>query len=603
MHDPGWVPDSPPPFTDHRGHVILCGLNALGLRILEVLRASEVEVVVVDEEPDRRLLPILERWQVPCIAESSRRSEVLSSAGVLGARAVIAIEGDDLRNLETALVVRSLRPEVRTIVQMANASVGAAVSELLEDGAALDVAALAAPSLAQACRGGSEIRLDIAGQEFGLSETVVTRPGTLRSIYEDLVPIAVVHQNGDLEICPGRDQPVAPGDRVSVLGTGSDLAEALDTYRTRLAAPEEGPSRLAMVAGAVRSLAMGAGFRLGALILAIFLLTVVATVTLHLGYRLPSGGHLSVLDSVYFTVETISTVGFGDFSYAAQSTWLRVFAILLIILGATSLTALFALITDLLLSRRVAEALGLRRVNRMTDHVVVIGLGSIGMHVVDELRRLGTPVVVIESDTQNRHLSAARANDIPVVFGDATEHSTLDAANVASASAVAALTSNDLTNLEAGLSLRAFAAALGRDLPIVMRIFDRQLGRVIEESFGFRLVRSTSALAAPWFVGAALGLDILSTFYVERELFLVARLVVAPAGGLAGTAMQELSARIRVIAIQRAGADNLEHPPRRATRFAAGDRAYLVGPYSELLSVLRREELSLTGHEVGTEAP
>ena len=106
-----------------------------------------------------------------------------------------------------------------------------------------------------------------------------------------------------------------------------------------------------------------------------------------------------------------------------------------------------------------------------------------------------------------------------------------------------------------------------------MRIFDRPLGRVIEESFGFRLVRSTSALAAPWFIGAALGLDIVSTFYVEQELLLVARLTVAPAGGLAGLAMQDLSARIRVVAIRRQGAQTLEHPPRRATRFAPGDSA------------------------------
>lgn len=584
----------PSPFVaDRQGHVIVCGLNALGLRILEVLLSSDVQVVVVDEEPDRRLIPILDRWQVPCIAESPRRPEVLSKAGLLSSRAVIAIEGDDLRNLETALVVRSLRPDLRTIVQMANAAVGAAVSELLTDGDALDVAALAAPSLAQACRGGSEIRLDIAGQLFALTETVVTKTGTLRSIYEDLVPIAVVHEGGGLEICPGRDQLVVPGDRVSVLGTASDLAEALGTSRTRLAAPTGRPRRAAMMVEGIRSLAQGAGLRLGALVVGIFLLTVVATVILHLGYRTPNGDHLSVLDSAYFTVETISTVGFGDFSYAAQSTWMRVFAIVLIILGATSLTALFALITDLLLSRRVADALGLRRVNRMAGHVVVIGLGSIGIHVVDELRRLGTPVVVIEADNENRHLSAARASDIPVVFGDATERPTLEAANVASASAVAALTSNDLTNLEAGLSLRGFAASFGLDLPIVMRIFDRQLGQVIEQSFGFRLVRSTSALAAPWFVGAALGLDILSTFYVEHELFLVAQLVVAPAGGLAGTAMLDLSARIRVIAILRAGAVELEHPPRRTTRFAAGDRAYLVGPYSELLTVLRREELSL----------
>ena len=198
-------------------------------------------------------------------------------------------------------------------------------------------------------------------------------------------------------------------------------------------------------------------------------------------------------------------------------------------------------------------------------------------------------MVVIESDEHNRHLPNGRALRVPVIVGDATQTATLDAAHVTAASAVAILTSNDLTNLETGLSLRQHLTATGREIPIIMRVFDRPLGRVIEDSFGFRLVRSTSALAAPWFVGAALGLDILSTFYIEQELLLVACLTVAPTGGLAGLAMQDLSARIRVIAIRRSDASSLEYPPRRATRFGPGDRAYLIGPYQELLAVLQRD--------------
>ncbi|MDQ6840318.1 MAG: hypothetical protein M3137_18770, partial [Actinomycetota bacterium] len=77
--------------------------------------------------------------------------------------------------------------------------------------------------------------------------------------------------------------------------------------------------------------------------------------------------------------------------------------------------------------------------------------------------------------------------------------------------------------------------------------------------------------------------------YVERELLLVARLTVAVSGGLAGLAMQQLPSRLRVVAISRAQGGHLEHPPRRDTTFAAGDRAYLIGPYRELLVALRRD--------------
>ena len=133
-------------------------------------------------------------------------------------------------------------------------------------------------------------------------------------------------------------------------------------------------------------------------------------------------------------------------------------------------------------------------------------------------------------------------------------------------------------------------------VPVVLRVFDRDLARMMERNFGFRHVRSTSALAAPWFVGAALGLDVLETFFVDQQPFLVGRLAIASGGGLQGLAMQDLSARTRVVALSRAtGGGALEHPPRRGTRFEGGDRAYLLGPYDELLDVLRRDQRSGNG--------
>src|SRR6202012_3540193 len=100
--------------------------------------------------------------------------------------------------------------------------------------------------------------------------------------------------------------------------------------------------------------------------------------------------------------------------------------------------------------------------------------------------------------------------------------------------------------------------------PVVLRIFDPQLAHSVKETFGVKNVRSTAALAAPWFVGAALGLDVLSTFYAGEELLLVARLTVTPGGGLHGLHMRALAARTRVLAIRRAaGRAILEHPPRR----------------------------------------
>ncbi len=187
-------------------------------------------------------------------------------------------------------------------------------------------------------------------------------------------------------------------------------------------------------------------------------------------------------------------------------------------------------------------------------HVIVCGLHGVGLRIVELLNSSSVPI------------------------------------SLASASAVAVLTSDDLANLETGLAVRDQLGTRWEATPVVLRMFDPQLARSVRHNFGFRNVRSTAALAAPWFVGAALGLDVLNTFYVGDEPLLVARLTVSRGGGLDGLAMGDLGARTRILAISRAPHQAyLEHPPRRGTRLGAGDQAYLIGPYEELLAVLRRD--------------
>ena len=265
-------------------------------------------------------------------------------------------------------------------------------------------------------------------------------------------------------------------------------------------------------------------------------------------------------------------------------------AVVLMLLGALFVAVFFAMLTDMLVSRRIEESLGRARITGLRGHVLVIGLGSVGMQAAARLVAAGSEVVVVEKHDANRHLSQARALGVPVVIADATLPETLESVSLASASAVAVLTSDDLANLETGLAVRDQLGTRWEATPVVLRMFDPQLARSVRHNFGFRNVRSTAALAAPWFVGAALGLDVLNTFYVGDEPLLVARLTVSRGGGLDGLAMRDLGARTRILAISRVPHQAyLEHPPRRGTRLGAGDQAYLIGPYEELLAVLRRD--------------
>lgn len=585
------------------GHVIVCGLQGVGLRAVEQFALSGTPVVVIDDDADPRFSRTLHEWGVPHIRRHAHRGEGFEEAGLARAASVVCVEIDEIHTLETALRIKELQPELPLVVQLANPSVANALERVSGPGSVLDVASLAAPSFVEACLRRPSHAIALAGIDFAVVQLPVASSehshDTFRGHFGHLAPVAIMpFGNEAMVTCPGRDHPLRAGDRVAVLGTLGDLrAAGIDTAETS-ADPTRSVSWLRRFRLQV-AIALEEGNRALAVVAALlFLLIVAATVMVHFAFRPGSGqGHLGLLASLYFTVETVATVGYGDYSFARQSPWLLVFGIILILAGVALVSTAFALFTNILVSRRIERSLGRRQVPGMVDHVIVIGLGAVGISVVRGLVAEGESVVVIERDPDNRYLAQARALGVPVVIADATQSQTHRMVNIADAKAVAVLTSADLTNIETGLSVRESLGERWDDVPVVLRVFDRELAYMMERSFGFRHVRSTSALAAPWFVGAALGLDVLSTFYVDQQPFLVASLLVAPDGGLQGLAMQDLSSRTRVIALRRAADDVLEHPPRRGTVFAGGDTAYLVGPYEELLGVLQRDQTR--GAQVG----
>ncbi len=602
--------------ADWHGHVIVCGLPGVGLRIVEQLTLSGVTAVVVDESPDPALARAIAVWGVPLITGSTRAEETLMSAGLAGAIAVICAQHDDLAALETALLTRRLRSDVRVVVQLGNPAVGRAFMQVGVK--VLDVAGLSAPSVVEACLREGVQELTLSGERFLAARTIAPRAATLRELYGSLAPVAVVPRVGEVQVCPGRDSRVRAGDEVTLIGTPTELAAASVLDENRHHHPERtrgfassadplatGPDAppgprwgvgqrwrslrhlaASLLDAADRRLAIALGALLGVL--------VVATLVLHFTYRLAGPGHrMSPLDAVYFTVETVTTVGYGDYTFRGEPAWLVVFAIGLMLSGALFVAVFFALVTNVLVSRRIEESFGRQKITGLHGHVLVVGLGTVGLRVVRQLHAAGREVVVVEMSERNRHLGQVRAIGVPVVIADATLPEVLSSVRLAAASAIAVLTSDDLANLETGLAVRDQLGARWETVPVVLRIFDPQLAHSLKETFGFGNVRSTAALAAPWFVGAALGLDVLSTFYAGDEPLLVARLTVTPGGGLHGLQMHELAARTRVLALRRA-ADRavLEHPPRRATRFHPADEAYLIGPYDELLTVLRRDRPS-----------
>lgn len=565
----------------------MCGLHDEGLRVVEQLHATGARVVVVDLAPDPRLLGALTGWGVPHLAADPRVADTLEEAGIATAAALVCVESDDLQTLATALLARELRPDLRVVAQLRNAAVGRALADV--GVAVLDVACLAAPSLIEACLHTGRRSLDLGPVTLHVVETRCLAAGSLRELYGDLAPLAVVPlADGRALMTPGRDTRVAAGDTVVVIGSEEEIDGAgLGSRPTVAPRPYVGaraPRAAATRNSLVRDLVAGVDRRIRWALVALVGLVGVSMTALLIGYQEPGGRRMTPLDALYFTVETIGTVGYGDFYFRDQQPWLRSWAIVLMIVGATLATVFFALLTNALIGRRIEETLGRRRLTGLDGHVVVVGLGSVGVAAIDGLLARGVDVVVVEADEGSRHLPHLRARRVPLLLADATLSQTLDGLRLDRARAVAVLTSDDLTNLETGLAVRDRLGQRWSDVPVVLRLFDRGLASTVAGSFDFRHVRSPAALAAPWFVGAALGLDVLDTSYVGDQMLLVARMRVTAGSGLDGVAMHELAAGLLVLVIER---DETVRRPRRDSRFEGGDVAYLVGPYDRLLLLLR----------------
>jgi len=560
-------------------HIIVSGDDALATTIIEELKRAGARVVKLDNT----------ELADAGVARSLARAEVTSAI------AVVCAGDDDATNLEIALLARRANPNLRVVARLTNDVLRAAVADDNGPGAIFNVAELAAPSVVEACLSHTTHPFEAAGIKFVAYGSEAPRDGTLWEIYGDLAPVAIIRGEnsptpGEVVACPSRDQRVHDGDWTMMIGTADDAADrgikarkptgtrarrprlrrALDAFRVVL--NDFNPAFYPALAGA-----------------AILLAT--SMIVLHYNYQRP---RMSWIDALYFTVETITTTGYGDFSFGHQVIWLRLFAAMLMFSGATTIALLVAFIADVLLSQRFVLAAARPRVRHLRNHVIVVGLSELGIRVVTDLVAAGHDVAVIERDEENRFVSIAHELDVPVIFGDATLLQTLESARVDRARAVAVVTRDDMINIETGIIL---AEMLGprvlpevnrlAEVPLVLRVYDRALGFAVAQRFGFDNVRSAVELAAPWFIGAASGLEVLGTFSVGQSSFMVGAMRVAPGSELDGLQMSELSTETRVIAFTRHDAA-VELRPRRDHRLCAGDTVYLVGPYRELLATLRR---------------
>src|SRR5207253_4974516 len=116
---------------------------------------------------------------------------------------------------------------------------------------------------------------------------------------------------------------------------------------------------------------------------------------------------------------------------------------------------------------------------------------------------------------------------------------------------VAALTSDDLLNLQIGLAARRARA----DVHVVLRVFSDVLAEKLADMFGIRTIYSTSGLAGPTLAAAAVLGDITHAFSIDGRIFSADKMTVSAGSLLAGCTVDEIRLKhdALIIALCREG--------------------------------------------------
>lgn len=189
-----------------------------------------------------------------------------------------------------------------------------------------------------------------------------------------------------------------------------------------------------------------------------------------------------LLDAVFQTVITVTTVGFGEVHRFGDGE--KVFTIVLILFGVGMAAYTFSVLVETFVEGYLSDALGRRKmenqIRSMREHIIICGWGRVGRAIARHLAREHSGMVVID-----RSAERVSAIDIPYVQGDATDEAVLRAAGIERARVLVTALNADAENLYVTLTARSmcpklFVVARAGCTPAITKLMQAGADRVVD---------------------------------------------------------------------------------------------------------------------------
>ncbi len=359
-------------------------------------------VVIGHTDVGRRACALLESRGVRTTHLDDPSDAVVREALAAPADGVAVLLHDDMRALRYSLMVEHVRPGIRLFVAMFDGTARAQLERTVPNCIVLSPAAISVPSMVAAAIAPEHVAVRRSGSTADRSWVAISKAADddRASIRQHSVPVSL------------------------------RLRGIIGRLRGQLHPYDSGSSVL-----------LGGAFGL---------LVIIGLDTL-VGLR-----HESLVRALYDATRTTATISSPDL---ADESWLLLWAALAAILVMGFTAAFAAGIVHHLISGRHVALVG-RRVMPRSGHVVIAGMGQVGLRLAQELRALGVAVVGIERHAGAAGLPLARDLGIPVVIGDASSRRVLRRTGLAGAVALVAAGSDERDNIAVAISARAVADEL-----------------------------------------------------------------------------------------------------------------------------------------------
>jgi len=294
----------------------------------------------------------------------------------------------------------------------------------------------------------------------------------------------------------------------------------------------------------------------------------------------------SLLDSLYVSAQTVTTVGYGDLT--PQTAGGRLFATVFMMFGVGIVLYCLTTAVHSIVQSELVATFGRRRLSRkmskLRDHFIVCGAGRVGSHLVRDLKHASEMFIVIERDAQK--VAELTEQGVAVLVRDATLEESLREAGVEHARGLAACLPDDADNV--------YVVLTARDLNSKLHI----VARAAEEPAEVKLVRAgANRVIAPTIIGGhrmATALlkpavaDFIDSITASQLELTFEQVEVEPSSTLVGRKLRDTNIRseldIVIVSIRRSDGQMLFNPSGEAT-IESGDMLIAIGQPETLMKM------------------